>query len=62
MHHFVRQVLHEKRIGLWSTITCQFLNLVLLAITSTYFWYRNKKVREGTSGPIDGRTGFYYTL
>jgi len=48
--------------GLWVTIACQFLNLALLVITSIIFSVKNKKAREGTSPPIEGRPGFYYTI
>lgn len=48
--------------GFWATMGSQFLILVLLAISSTYFYIQNKKMREGKrSKPIEGAEGFYYT-
>lgn len=49
--------------GFWATMGSQFLILVLLGITSTYFITQNKAQREGRrSEPIEGAEGFYYTL
>jgi len=48
--------------GIWATIGCQFLMLVLLAVTSYTFIRRNKLAREGKIGPLEGQSGFYYTI
>ncbi|KAF9486022.1 MFS general substrate transporter [Pholiota conissans] len=49
--------------GIYATIACQLLMLLLLAITTLYYWKQNKSIREGTaSGPLEGRPGFFYTL
>ncbi|KAF9464979.1 major facilitator superfamily domain-containing protein [Collybia nuda] len=47
--------------GIYATIACQFLLLALLAITTLYFWYQNKKGRV-SGKPIEGKVGFLYTL
>ncbi|KAJ8522150.1 hypothetical protein ONZ45_g1203 [Pleurotus djamor] len=49
------------RPGLWVTIGSQLLVIVILFINTTYYYFKNKAVREGRSPPIDGRVGFYYT-
>ncbi|KAG5718617.1 hypothetical protein E4T56_gene16579 [Termitomyces sp. T112] len=48
--------------GMWSTMGCQFLLLVLLAMTSYTFIRRNRLAREGKIGPLEGQPGFYYTI
>lgn len=54
--------LHRYLNGIWATIGCQFLMLVLLAVTSITFIRRNRLAREGKIGPLEGQPGFYYTL
>lgn len=49
--------------GIYATIACQFLLLILLVITTIYFWHQNKKILAGTANPIGGESGFkLYTL
>jgi len=49
--------------GIYATIACQVLLLVLLAITTFYFWVKNKAVLDGTAkAPLEGQVGFLYTL
>ncbi|KAF8161311.1 major facilitator superfamily domain-containing protein [Crassisporium funariophilum] len=50
--------------GIYATIACQILMLVLLAITTTYYWRQNKSIHEGTGAtlPLEGQVGFLYTL
>src|SRR5262245_61536835 len=48
--------------GIWATMGCQFLNLLLLAITTAYFLYKNKQVRDGVVKDLEGTPGFLYTL
>jgi len=49
--------------GIWATLGCQFLMLVLLAITTLRHMYWNKRAREGTlKEPLEGQPGFLYTL
>ncbi|GLB37556.1 putative high-affinity nicotinic acid transporter [Lyophyllum shimeji] len=48
--------------GIWATIGCQSLMLVLLAMLSRTYNRRNKLAREGKMGPLEGQPGFYYTI
>jgi len=48
--------------GIWATIGCQFLMLILLSATSYTFIRRNRLAREGKLGPLEGQPGFYYTV
>ncbi|KAG6877354.1 hypothetical protein C0993_008252 [Termitomyces sp. T159_Od127] len=48
--------------GIWAALGCQFLLLVLLAMTSFTFIRRNRLAREGKIGPLEGQPGFYYTI
>ncbi|KAH0581259.1 hypothetical protein H2248_012364 [Termitomyces sp. 'cryptogamus'] len=47
--------------GIWATMGCQFLLLILLGMTSYIFIRKNRLAREGKIGPLEGRQGFYYT-
>jgi len=47
--------------GIWATIGCQFLLLILLAIMSVTYTRRNKKARE-SGAVLEGMRGFYYTV
>ncbi|TDL25014.1 MFS general substrate transporter [Rickenella mellea] len=49
-------------IGLWCTLGCQFATIAIIAMTSTWFMYRNNQVRRGVGKPIEGLPGFLYTL
>lgn len=50
-------------IGFWVTASLQFVILLLLACTTSYFYIQNKKVDAGTlAEPIEGQPGFKYTL
>ncbi|KAJ7346771.1 major facilitator superfamily domain-containing protein [Mycena albidolilacea] len=49
--------------GIWATIGCQILILVLLALTSWNFARKNRLLKEGKiAGPLEGQPGFFYTL
>ncbi|KAF7361762.1 putative transporter C11D3.18C [Mycena venus] len=49
--------------GVWATMGCQILMLVLLALTSWNFARKNRLSREGKlDGPLEGQPGFFYTL
>ncbi|KAJ7783325.1 major facilitator superfamily domain-containing protein [Mycena metata] len=49
--------------GVWATIGCQLLMIVLLAITSWHFARKNRLLREGKLlAPLEGTPGFYYTI
>jgi len=50
------------RPGLWVTIGANILVIVISALMSVGFWYRNKQVRAGKGRPIEGKYGFYYTI
>ena len=47
--------------GIWVTIACQFLILILLAITTTFFKRENKK-QEQEGKVLEGCEGFRYTI
>ncbi|KAF6748836.1 major facilitator superfamily domain-containing protein [Ephemerocybe angulata] len=47
--------------GVWATMACQFLMLLLLAINTFVFTRRNKLAREGKR-INEGTPGFYYTI
>ncbi|KAL0953964.1 hypothetical protein HGRIS_005124 [Hohenbuehelia grisea] len=49
------------RPGLWVTIGSQLIIIFVTCANSVYYYYKNKAAREGRSGPIEGRPGFYYT-
>jgi len=48
--------------GLWATMACQFLNLILLAIMSLYFMFKNKQLRDGVVKELEGTPNFTYTI
>jgi len=48
--------------GIWATIGCQLLTLVLLAVTSFTFMRRNRLAREGKLSNLEGQPGFFYTI
>ncbi|KAF8911501.1 major facilitator superfamily domain-containing protein [Gymnopilus junonius] len=49
--------------GIYATVACQFLMLVLLAVTTLHYWHKNKSIIQGTAAePLEGREGFLYTL
>ncbi|KAF5341749.1 hypothetical protein D9611_001465 [Ephemerocybe angulata] len=57
-----RQVDFPKYIpGVWATMACQFLMLILLAINTVVFTRRNKLAREGKR-VNEGKPGFFYTI
>ena len=47
--------------GIWGTIGCQILFLILLGINTIVFKRRNKAAKEGTR-INEGQPGFQYTL
>lgn len=54
-------------VGLWVSAGLQFYTLIVLCVTSWYFWRTNKKVdRQLANGepvePIEGQAGFRYTI
>ena len=50
------------RPGLWVTIGANFVIIIVCTIMSIAFMIRNKQVRSGRGGPIEGREGFFYTI
>src|SRR6266550_8459637 len=48
--------------GIYVSIACQILLLLLLAGTTMHFWSQNSKARIGTSVILEGRPGFQYTI
>ncbi|TFK74582.1 MFS general substrate transporter [Pluteus cervinus] len=46
--------------GMFTTIICQVVLLVVLAITTLYFWTQNQKARRGEV-ILEGQPGFLYT-
>lgn len=52
----------KYRPGLWVTIGANLLVIILCAIMSFAFNWRNKQVRAGKGKPIEGKVGFYYTI
>ncbi|KAG8913415.1 hypothetical protein FRC01_004557, partial [Tulasnella sp. 417] len=48
--------------GLIATLVSQIFMAVVIAILSVHFWMRNKAVKNGTKGVIEGKEGFLYTL
>jgi hypothetical protein len=48
--------------GIWATIACQFLTLLLTAMTSLTFIRRNRLAREGKLDSLEGQSGFFYTI
>jgi len=51
------------RPGIYATIACQILMLLLLGITTSYYQTQNKSLRRGTMNkPLEGQAGFLYTL
>ncbi|KAJ6499147.1 high-affinity nicotinic acid transporter [Mycena sanguinolenta] len=49
--------------GIWATIGCQILMLVLLILTSWHFARKNRLSRAGMlDGPLEGQPGFFYTI
>lgn len=52
--------------GIYATIACQILMLLLLAITTAYYRTQNNSLRHGglttINKPLEGQVGFVYTL
>ncbi|KNZ74905.1 hypothetical protein J132_05904 [Termitomyces sp. J132] len=48
--------------GIYATIACQVLLLLLLALMSLYFWKHNKRVFEESASAEVGQPEFLYTL
>ena len=49
--------------GIYATLACQLLLLMLLAVTTLYYWSKNKAIRDGSAKePLEGQAGFLYTL
>jgi succinate dehydrogenase hydrophobic anchor subunit len=48
--------------GIYATISCQILLLVLLAITSIHFWLENRRILAEKPAPMEGKRLFLYTL
>lgn len=49
--------------GIYATIACQVLLLLLLAITTIHLSRQNEKARQGVLiVPLEGQAGFLYTL
>ena len=49
--------------GIYATIACQILMLLLLTITTVHYRTQNKGLRRGTIiRPLEGQFGFVYTL
>lgn len=48
--------------GIYATIACQVLLLMLLAITTTYFWVQNKRLRRESVMKGQEEQQFLYTL
>ncbi|KAG9049977.1 hypothetical protein FS837_008327 [Tulasnella sp. UAMH 9824] len=48
--------------GLIATLVSQIFMIVVIGILSVHFWMRNKAVKSGTKGVIEGKEGFLYTL
>lgn len=48
--------------GLIATLVSQVFMIVVIGILSVHFYMRNKAVKSGTKGVIEGKEGFLYTL
>jgi hypothetical protein len=49
--------------GIYATMACQILMLLLLAITTAYYHTQNNRLRKGIiNKPLEGQVGFVYTL
>lgn len=48
------------RPGLYTCITAAWLTFILVCITTTYFYFQNRKAKEGKT-IIEGLEGFSYT-
>ncbi|RDB25089.1 hypothetical protein Hypma_007609 [Hypsizygus marmoreus] len=48
--------------GIYATLACQVFMIILLAITTTYFWRQNQRTRAMTAPAIGGQSAFLYTL
>lgn len=48
--------------GIYATIACQIILLLLLAITTIYFWKQNKRICAAAVPAREGQPGFIYTL
>ncbi|KAF8339413.1 major facilitator superfamily domain-containing protein [Amanita rubescens] len=48
--------------GIYASIACQILLLLLLAGTTMHFWSQNSKARIGSSVILEGQPGFRYTM
>lgn len=47
--------------GIWATIGCQFLIVILCIILTLNYTAKNKRAREG-KGVNEATPGFYYTI
>lgn len=65
---FASTVFREKdapnyRNGLWATIGCQLMTLLLLVFMTAYFKKKNRQHKEGTlNKPIEDHSEFTYTI
>ena len=49
--------------GIYATIASQILLIILLTITTIYYWIKNKAVCDGKAAVhLEGQEGFLYTL
>lgn len=48
--------------GIYATIACQVLLLLLLALLTLYYWKHNRRVTEGRVFAEPGQSEFVYTL
>jgi len=60
---FREQDAPDYRNGLWATIGCQLLTLLLLACMTVYFKRKNRQHKEGTLDKfLENHPGFTYTI
>ncbi|KAF5313401.1 hypothetical protein D9611_008574 [Ephemerocybe angulata] len=48
--------------GIWATMACQFMMLILLGVNTYVFTRRNRLRRENKCGPLENTEGFFYTI
>ncbi|KAF9529667.1 major facilitator superfamily domain-containing protein [Crepidotus variabilis] len=49
--------------GIYATLGCQVLLLLLLGLTTLSYWTKNHALRSGAAKePLEGQAGFFYTL
>ncbi|KAF8894002.1 major facilitator superfamily domain-containing protein [Infundibulicybe gibba] len=48
--------------GIWATIACQFMMLLLVSCLTWTFIRRNHLLREGKLMQLEGQPGFFYTI